>query len=150
MGSETWKYLGCDHKRNFGKACAPISRQNINRCYSAAIFWEISRQNKQSISFNKSSTRTTNSAFLPPYFCPLHSSQHFNSSTLHSARFFVSLAPGTSFSVRIISGCMRGSTTFSAIFSNKPRGLSTNTNLTNYTHKLWRIQNEVLLSVILK
>ena len=31
----------------FGKACTPISRQNINRCYSAAIFWELSRQNKQ-------------------------------------------------------------------------------------------------------
>ena len=37
-----------DDNCNFGKACAPFSRQNINRCYSAATFKEISRQNKQS------------------------------------------------------------------------------------------------------
>ena len=30
------------------KACAPISGQNMNRCYSAAIFWEVLPQNKQS------------------------------------------------------------------------------------------------------
>ena len=46
--SETWKYLGCDHKCAFGNACALILQQNINRCYSAAIFWSFSRQNKQS------------------------------------------------------------------------------------------------------
>lgn len=40
---------------------------------------------------------------------------------------------------------MRGSTTFSANFMNQPRGLSANSNLTNYTHKLGRLQNEALL-----
>ena len=47
-GKRNMKILGYDHKCNFWKACAPISRQNINRCYSAAIFWEILRENKQS------------------------------------------------------------------------------------------------------
>ena len=40
-GSETWKYLGCDHKCNFGKACAPISRQNnINPDVILPLFFE--------------------------------------------------------------------------------------------------------------
>ena len=36
-GSEIWNYLGYDYKCNFGKAWAPISRQNMNRYYSAQL-----------------------------------------------------------------------------------------------------------------
>ena len=49
-GSEIWKHLGYAHKCSFGKACVPISRQNINRCYSAAIFWK-NFADKQTVQF---------------------------------------------------------------------------------------------------
>ena len=43
---------------NIGKSCAPISRQNIKRCYSTAVSWEISRQNKQSVYYNVQNNET--------------------------------------------------------------------------------------------
>ena len=49
---------------------------------------------------------------FPDYLSVSYDSQRFNSFTLHSVRSFAILAPVTSFSVRIISGCLRGSTMF--------------------------------------
>ena len=41
LGSETWKYLGCDHKCDFGKACTPNSLQNINRRIAEYLFFQL-------------------------------------------------------------------------------------------------------------
>ena len=106
-----------------------------------SIFKSIGR-----FSFNKPFTRATNSAFLRPFLCPLNSNQRFNSSTLHSARSFVSLAPSASFSVRIISGRREDPLRFQPFFSNEVHGLSANPNLTNYTHKLRRSKRSAICS----
>ena len=41
LGSETWKYSGCDHKCDFGKACTTNSLQNINRRIAEYLFFQL-------------------------------------------------------------------------------------------------------------
>lgn len=62
--------------------------------------------------------RSTNSVFLSNFFCPRHSSYHFNSSMLHSKGSFTIFGPGISFSSSQSSDKMQLSIALPAISYN--------------------------------